>query len=38
MDLEALGLPPGSRVHLLQKPYAPKALIEALDGLLQREA
>jgi len=37
MDLAALGLPETATVRLLQKPYAPKALLEALDGLLQRE-
>lgn len=36
MDLASLGLPDDPPLRLLQKPYAPKALIEALEGLLQR--
>lgn len=36
MELASLGLPDDPPIRLLQKPYAPKALIEALDSLLQR--
>ncbi|MBL8215535.1 MAG: response regulator [Bryobacterales bacterium] len=36
MDIGSLGLPETPPTRLLQKPYAPKALLEALDSLLQR--
>lgn len=37
MDLNSLGFEDASHLRLLQKPYAPKALVDAIEELLQRQ-